>query len=241
MSKINQKNIPEHVVVIPDGNRRWARQRGLMPWLGHRAGAKTSEKVAQAALDLGIPCFSLWVGSWENLTKRPKIEVNFLFELYEQYFKKLAKNKEVHKNQVKINLFGRWKEILPKNARRAAEEVIRVTKNYRQRYFNLFVAYNGTDEIMAMVESILKKARDKKIKVTPELIRENLWTSQLPPVDFLIRTGSRGDPHNSTGFMMWHCANSQLYFTKEFYPDFGYQEFVQAIKEYQKRERRMGK
>lgn len=241
MTKINQKNIPEHVVVIPDGNRRWAQQRGLMPWLGHRAGAKTSDKVAQAALDLGIPCLSFWLGSWQNLTKRPKIEVNFLFKLYEQYFKKLAKDKKIHQNQVKINVFGRWQEILPKGGLQAVKEAIRVTKNYRQRYFNFFIAYNGTDEILAMVESILDKAGGKKIKVTPELIKKNLWTGQLPPVDFLIRTGSQSDPHNSTGFMMWHCANSQLYFTKEFYPDFGAEEFVKAIKEYQKRERRMGK
>lgn len=241
MTKINQKNIPEHVVVIPDGNRRWAKQRGLMPWLGHRAGAKSSEKIAQAALDLGIPCFSLWIGSWQNLTKRPKIEVSFLFKLYEQYFKKLAKDKKIHQNQVKINVFGRWKEVLPKNALKVIEEAIRATENYHKYNFNFFIAYNGTDEIMAMVQSILNKALGKKIKVTPELIKKNLWTSQLPPIDFLIRTGSQNDPHNSTGFMMWHCANSQLYFTKEFYPDFGAEEFVKAIKEYQKRERRMGK
>jgi tritrans,polycis-undecaprenyl-diphosphate synthase [geranylgeranyl-diphosphate specific] len=242
MNKINKENLPQHVAIVPDGNRRWAKQRGLASWRGHLAGAEKTQEVLQTALDLGIDCLSLWGGSWENLTKRPKVEVNALFRIYERYFRKLAKSKEVHQHQVKVNVFGRWPEILPKKGIEAVKELIKVTKNYNQRLLNFFIAYNGTDEMLEAIKSILKEGRkNKNLKVTPELLKRHLWSGDLPSVDFLIRTGSRNDPHNSVGFMMWHCANSQLYFAREFYPDFGKKEFIKAIKDYQKRERRLGK
>jgi len=240
--KIDPSKLPRHVVVIPDGNRRWARKRGLLPWFGHKEGAKKLQEICQAALELNIYCLTFWVGSWENLTKRSKPEVDFLFRLYHQYFEKLIKRKEIHQHQVRINVLGRWREILPKKTIKVIEEAIKLTKKYQKHFLNVMVAYNGTDEILAMVKSIVKEARkNPRLRITPELIKSHLWTKDSPPVDFLIRTGSRNDPHNSTGFMMWDCANSQLYFTREFFPDFGYNEFIKAIKEYQRRERRLGK
>lgn len=236
-----KKNLPEHIAIIPDGNRRWAKQRGLAPWRGHLSGAKTTEKIVRAAFDLGIPCLSFWVGSWENLTKRPQVEINVLFRIYQQYFHKLAKDKGVHQNQVKINIFGRWPEILPAKAIQSVKEVIKATQNYNQYLLNFFIAYNGTDEMLEAIKSIVRESKkNKNLKVTPELLKSHLWTYDLPAVDFLIRMGSRYDPHNSAGFMMWHCANSQLYFSKELYPDFGKKEFIKAIKDFQKRERRLG-
>jgi undecaprenyl diphosphate synthase len=237
----NKKNLPQHVIVVPDGNRRWAKQRGLISWQGHLAGAKKSKELLETALDLGIYCFSLWGGSYENLTKRSKVEINILFRIYERYFRRLAKRKEIHQNQVKVNVFGRWPEILPTKAIQAAKELIKVTQNYNQHLLNFFIAYNGTDEMLYAVKGILKEGRkNKKLRITPELLKSHLWTGHLPSVDFLIRTGSQGDPHNSTGFMMWHTANSQYYFTNTMYPDFGREELIKAIKDYQKRERRLG-
>ena len=241
MSKSNQKNLPQHVVVVPDGNRRWAKKRGLASWQGHLAGAKTTEKIVKAAFDLGIPCLSFWVGSWDNLTKRPQVEVNSLFRIYERYFHKLAKSKEIHENQAKVNIFGQWSKVLPAKAIESIKEATRVTKNYNQYLLNFFIAYSGTDEMLQAIKGILKEGqKNKNLKVTSELLKSYLWTYHLPPVDFLIRTGSHNDPHNSAGFMMWHCADSQLYFAKEFYPDFNKEKFIKAIKEFQRRERRMG-
>jgi undecaprenyl diphosphate synthase len=242
MIKIDKENLPNHVVIIPDGNRRWAKERGLAPWRGHLAGAKKAEEQAKVALDLGIKCFSWWGGSFDNLTKRPKTEVNVLFKIYERYFRQLINNKEIHQNQVKVSIIGRWAEILPKKGVEAAKELIKVTKNYNQYLLNFFIAYDGTHEMLEAIKGILKEGRqNKNLKVTPELLRKHLWSGHLPPVDFLIRTGSRYDPHNSAGFMMWHCAYSQLYFTKEYYPDFGREEFIKAIEDFQKRERRLGR
>ncbi len=238
----DKKNIPQHIAIIPDGNRRWAKKRGLPVWRGHLAGAKMSKEWLKSALDLDIKYVSLWGGSFENLTKRPKIEVNVLVRIYEQYCRKMIKAKEIHKNQVRVNVFGRWQEVLPKKTSQTFRHLIGATKKYNQRFLNFYIAYNGTDEMIEGVKSIVQKARRKtNLKITGETIKESLWTKDLPPIDFIIRTGSNNDPHNSVGFMMWHTANSQLYFCKEFYPDFGKKAFSSAIKDYQKRERRLGK
>ena len=242
MNKIDKEKLPNHVAIVPDGNRRWARKKGLAPWRGHLAGAKKTEEQVQVAFDLGLKCLSWWGGSYNNLTKRAKIEINNLFRIYERYFKKLIKKKEIYQNEVKVSVIGRWREILPKSGIKAAEELIKATENHNKRKLNFFIAYDGTHEMIFAIKSIVKETRkNKSIKVTPDLLKEHLWTKDLPPVDLLIRTGSNDDPHNSSGFMMWLTANSQLYFPKGFYPDFGKNEFIKAIEEFQRRERRLGK
>lgn len=114
MNKIDKEKLPNHVAIVPDGNRRWAKNKGLAPWRGHLAGAKKTEEQVQTAFDLGLKCLSWWGGSYNNLTKRAKIEINNLFRIYERYFKKLIKDKEIYKNEVKVSVIGRWQEILPK-------------------------------------------------------------------------------------------------------------------------------
>mgnify|MGYP006281434431 CR=1 FL=1 len=242
MSIIEEK-IPAHIAVIPDGNRRWAKIKNKRPWSGHLEGAKRSEELAEVVLERGIKCFSLWGGSQSNLAKRPKREVDFLCKIYEQYFKKIAKNKKVHDREVKVNVIGKWREVLPKKTIKEAEKLIDMTKNYSSgKFLNIFVAYNGTEEMMEAIKSIVnEKVKNKSIEINEDVLNDHLWTGDLPPVDLLIRTGSFEDPHNSAGFMMWKCANSQLYFPKKFYPEFGKVEFEEAIEEYQRRERRLGK
>jgi len=238
----DKKNLPQHVVIVPDGNRRWAKQRGLISWQGHIKGAERTKELLQTALDLGIYCLSLWGGSYKNLTKRSKVEIKVLFKIYERYFRELAKRKEIHQNQVKVNVFGRWPEVLPKKGVQAIKELMKVTQNYNKHLLNFFIAYNGTDEMLYAIKGILKEGqKNKNLKVTPELLDKHLWSGQLPPVDFLIRTGSQDDPHNSVGFMMWQTANSQYYFTNTKYPGFTKNEFIKTIKDFQRRERRLGK
>lgn len=113
MSIIEEK-IPAHIAVIPDGNRRWAKIKNKRPWSGHLEGAKRSEELAEVVLERGIKCFSLWGGSQSNLAKRPKREVDFLCKIYEQYFKKIAKNKKVHDREVKVMLLVSGGKCCPK-------------------------------------------------------------------------------------------------------------------------------
>ena len=239
---MDKEKLPQHVAIVPDGNRRWARKKGLSSWQGHLAGAKITEAIIEQALDLGINNLSLWGGSWDNLTARSQKEINGLFRIYERYFRKLIKSKEIYQNQVKVNVIGRWKEILSKRTIKVIEELIDKTKIHNQRQLNFLIAYNGTDEMIAAIRRIAQEARkDKDLKITHRLLESHLWSRDLPPIDLVIRTGSKGDPHNSVGFMMWHTANSQLYFTKTMYPDFKQKEFIKAIKDFIKRQRRFGK
>jgi len=234
------KNIPKHIALIPDGNRRWARKKGFLPWLGHQAGTKALEKILDKALQLKIPYFTFWGGSYDNLTKRSKTEVNFLFKVYTDRFRKVLKDERTHRNKVKINVLGRWREILPKKSQEAIEKAIEATKNYN-RYFSTFlIAYDGTDEMLDCIQKIAKKTGGNPVKITKNLIKENLWTKDLPPVDLVIRTGCESDPHLSAGFMMWDTTYSQLYFTQTLFPDFGQKEFEKIIEDYSKRERRLG-
>jgi undecaprenyl diphosphate synthase len=235
------ENIPKHVVVIPDGNRRWARKRGFQPWIGHQAGTKSLEKVLEKALELKIPYFTFWGGSFDNLTERPKIEIEFLFKVYTEQFKRIAKDKRIHQNKVKVRALSRWREVLPQETQKAIEKAVEVTKEYNNYFLTFLLAYNGTDEMRAAIQKIADEARNKIVKVTDKLIKNSLWTKDLPAVDLVIRTGCEKDPHMSAGFMMWDTAYSQYYFTETLFPDFGPKEFEEIIKDYSARERRMGK
>ncbi|MFA4817230.1 MAG: polyprenyl diphosphate synthase [Parcubacteria group bacterium] len=233
-----EKNLPKHIAIIPDGNRRWARARGLKPWAGHEAGVKNIEKIVEQAFKIGIKAISFWGSSLENLEKRPMAEKKELLRIYEKYFKKIIESDEIHQNQARINIIGRWREQLPKNLVKILEDGIKRTQHYQKYDLNFFLAYSGDDEMIEAVKNIAKKYQPGQ-KITGATIKENLMTKDLPPVDLLIRTG--GDPHLSVGFMMWDIANAQLYFSEKLFPDFGAKEFSEAVKEYQRRERRHGK
>jgi len=230
--------IPNHVAVIPDGNRRWAKAKGMKPWEGHEFGAKNTEKLIRRAFKIGIKCLSFWGSSLENLKKRPFQERRALLGIYERYFKQLLDSKEIHENEVKMNFIGKWEEQFPERLKKVIQECLQKTKNYKKCFLNFFLSYNGDDEMLEAVKSIAKKYK-LGAKITGDTIKENLMTKNLPPVDFLVRTG--GEPHLSAGFMMWDIANSQMCFSQELYPDFNEEKFEKAIGEYDKRERRMGK
>ncbi|MDD5551882.1 MAG: polyprenyl diphosphate synthase [Candidatus Pacebacteria bacterium] len=232
------KGAPIHVAVIPDGNRRWARKRGFSPWIGHQSGMNNLEKLLEKAMDLGVKCFTFWGASQDNLTKRPKREVNFLYKVFDRQIRKALNDKRIEKNKVKVNFFGRWKDFFPKNTQVAIHQLTKKTRTFNKHVLTFLLAYNGTDEMINCVEEISKKGIKK---VSKDTIKNHLWTKDLPPVDLVIRTGCEEDPHMSAGFMMWDTAYSQLYFTKTLFPAFTPKEFEKIIKNFSKRERRMGK
>jgi undecaprenyl diphosphate synthase len=233
-----EDGIPTHVALIPDGNRRWARKKGFLPWIGHESGTKTLDKILEKALDLQIQYFTFWAASFDNLTKRSKTEVKFLLKVFHNQFKRALKDERVVKNKVNVNFLGRWPELIPQKTQKVMKELMKKTKNYNRYFLTFLLAYNGTDEMI----DCIKKVSQKGIKhITEKTIKQNLWTKDLPPVDLIIRTGCEGDPHMSAGFMMWDTAYSQLYFTKTLFPAFSTKEFEEIIKDYQKRERRMGR
>lgn len=235
---MDNKNLPKHVVIIPDGNRRWAKEKNLKPWEGHEEGAKIMERLVKKALAMGIKSISFWGSSVDNLTKRPFEETRALLGIYEKYFLKLLKSEDIHQNEAKINIIGRWREQFPGKLRKILEDGIKETAHYKKCLLNFFLAYNGDDEMLEAIKKIAAKYGTMK-KITAEVIKENLMTKDLPAVDLMIRTG--GEPHLSAGFMMWDVANSQLYFTEKNFPDFSEADLEKAVGEFQQRERRMGK
>lgn len=237
MSKKLQ-NIPKHVAIIPDGNRRWARERGLKPWEGHDAGAKNLEKVLRENLDLGVEHVTFWGSSLDNMRKRPLREKKALLDVYRKYFLKLIDSDDIHKNQVRINVIGKWEEQFPEALKRIIHKCIDRTKRYRKYFLNFLLAYSGDDEILDAMKKIAGRCKGKA-KITAQLVKSHLMTKDLPPVDLLVRTG--GEPHISAGFMMWDLRDAQLYFSETLWPDFDEKKMREAVTDYSRRARRFGK
>lgn len=235
-----EQNLPKHVAIIPDGNRRWARIHKIDAWLGHKTGAENFKKILEIAIKLKISHLSFWGSSQDNLTKRPEEEVKFLLNLFKEKFLKLSADENIHKNDVKINIFGKWREQFPEDVKASMEKAILETENYKSYYLNFFIAYSGTGEILDAIKSALKKADSgESTEISRKFLKSMLYTRDLPPVDLMIRTG--GEPHLSDGFMMWETANAQLYFSEKLWPNFTKEDFQDAIKDYLARERRFGK
>ena len=229
-------NIPNHVAVIPDGNRRWAKKKALASFVGHEKGGDASEEIIKKSLEMHIPYLTIWGSSLDNVLKRSKNEVNYLFKIFQTEFEKIAEDENIHKKKVRIEVIGEWKKYFPDSLKKAIENAIEKTKKYDKYFLTFLMAYNGTDEML----DCIKKLKEKREAVTKKTIKENLWTKDLPPVDLIIRTGTEDDPHNSAGFMMWDTAYSQYYFTKKYFPEFRGKQFEEAIQDYSKRKRRKG-
>ena len=235
MSNINE--MPVHVAIIPDGNRRWAMQNGVEPWIGHDAGAQIIEELANKSREIGITHLSIWGSSVENMHKRPIKERRALVKIYEKYFTKLISGDDIFTQEVCINVFGQWRDQLPKSLVDIIEEGIEKTKHHQKYFLNFFLSYSGDEEMLDVVRSIIQDEVPRS-DITKETIKSYLLTKDLPEVDYLIRTG--GEPHLSAGFMMWDTANAQLFFSDKYFPDFNGVEFVKSIDEYAKRVRRLG-
>jgi undecaprenyl diphosphate synthase len=238
MASIELERLPNHVVIIPDGNRRWAAEHHLKPWEGHEFGAKNTEQLVREALRMGIRELSFWGSSIENLKKRPVAESRELLRIYQQHFEDLIKSDDIHRHRVHIRFIGRWEEQFPNELKDVMYRCLQATSDYDGNFLNFFLAYSGDDEMKLAIRKIADNLHAGE-EVTDSMIKRHLMTNDMPPVDFLIRTG--GEPHLSAGFMMWDIANSQLFFSESFYPDFGPKAFEEAITDYAMRGRRFGK
>jgi undecaprenyl diphosphate synthase len=166
------------------------------------------------------------------------MESKALLDIYGRYIERLIGSEDIHKNRVRVRFIGRWEEQFPESLKQSIHRCIEVTKEYESYFLNFFLAYSGDDEMRQAIKEIVMELNPGEA-VTDKMIKEHLMTRELPPVDLLIRTG--GEPHLSAGFMMWDIADSQLYFSEAYYPDFGEEAFREALREYIARSRRFGK
>lgn len=229
-----------HIAIIPDGNRRWARERNLPGFMGHKTGADTMEKIIDAAFKEGVEHLTIWGASVLNITERTKEETGFLFSVFESSFNRLAGSERLKDARARVEIIGEWRNYFPESLIDACDNLIGATKNGDGPTLTFALAYSGTGEMIGAVKKIAdKKSEDPGFEITKQSLKENLMTAKLPAVDLVIRTG--GEPHWSDGFMMWDTANSQLYFTETLWPAFSEEEFRRAIGNFSATERRMGK
>lgn len=229
------ENIPTHIAIIPDGNRRWAAERNASPLDGHKKGSEVMRVIMPHAADAGVRYISVWGMSLDNFTKRSLSEVGGLLALFRSEFLDLAVSNNIHSRKVKINVIGRWKEKFPLPVKNAVQKAIDATSHYTEHYMNFFLAYDGVDEMMQAIEGLVQEGTKK---ITREIVKQHLFTKDLPSVDLIIRTG--GEPHLSAGFMMWDVTDSQLWFTEKLWPAFSTKDFDEAIEQYKARQRRKG-
>jgi len=223
------EKIPVHVGIIMDGNGRWAKKRGLPRIEGHKKGAEVAEKIISFAKELGIKYITLYAFSTENW-KRPKEEVNFLFTLMYQYI--LTKLPKFIENDTRFKVIGRIDE-LPDFLKEGFRDIERKTAHCSSMTAVFAVNYGGRQEIVDAVKKIVEKGEP----VTEEAIAKNLYFPELPDVDLIIRTSGEMRISN---FLLWRASYAELWFTKTLWPDFTEEEFLEAIKDYSKRERRFG-
>ena len=221
MNKLN------HVAFIMDGNGRWGKKKNNNRNSGHYAGVKTVKKIVEASIKLKIPAVTFYVFSTENW-KRPKTEINFLFNLVNSYFKSELKN--VIKNEIKINIIGELNK-LPNKLKFVLRETVKKTKKNKKILVNLALNYGSKKELI----NTFKKIKNKKI--TENKVKKNLYTKNIPDPDILIRTGGKKRLSN---FMLWQLAYSELYFLDKLWPDFKPQDLNKILKHFYKTKRNFG-
>ena len=224
--------VPQHIALICDGNRRWAKQRGLPTMEGHRTGFDKVVKVAQASRDLGVSCLTLWMFSTENWN-RDETEVKYLMNLFRRSFNRFGKT--FHKDKVRFTHLGR-KDRLPADILEMLERMEEETKHYDKYYLNLALDYGGQDEILRAIKKGAQSGVDMT-KLSIKQFEELLDTSDVPAPDLIIRTSGE---QRLSGLMSWQSAYAEYYFTSVNLPDFDAQELKAAILEYSYRNRRFG-
>jgi len=222
MNKLN------HVAFIMDGNGRWGKKRGKGRNFGHLNGVKTVKKIVETSLRLKISIVTFYVFSTENW-KRPKSEINFLFRLIVNYFKKELNN--VISNGIKINIIGKING-LPLNIKTVLKNIINLTSKNKKIIVNLAINYGSKHEIT----DAFKKINNKK-KITIKNVEKNLYTKNLPDPDILIRTGGHKRLSN---FMLWQLAYSEIFFLDKLWPDFNQNDLKKIVRSFKKVKRNFG-
>ena len=231
LKNIDHSKLPEHVAIIMDGNRRWAKKKGLPSIMGHRKGVQSVKNIVSVANKMGIKALTIYAFSTENWN-RSKLEVNALMFLLKKVLKKYAT--ELKENGIRLMVSGRIED-MPDGIAKEISASVEKLKDGKNLILNIALNYGGRQEIVDAVNKIIK-SKTKKVNLAS--FNKFLYTFPLPDPDLLIRTSGELRISN---FLLWQTAYSEFYVTDVLWPDFGENEFFTAIAEYQKRERRFGK
>ena len=229
-------NILRHVAIIMDGNGRWAREKGLSRLKGHQAGAESVRAVIRACRKAGIKYLTLYAFSIENWI-RPKQEIHGLMNLLNRFLKDYEY--ELHDNGIRLRVIGRIQD-LPKGVQEKLARVMKATEDYKDGQLLLALSYGGRTEIVNAVRQIAKRVKAGELDpdaINESVISQHLYAPDVPDPDLLIRTSGEMRISN---FLLWQISYTEIFVTKVLWPDFREKEFMKAIGEYKRRQRRFG-
>ena len=230
--------LPNHVGLIIDGNRRWAKNRNLDINFGHLIGYENLKKRLFDFFDAGIQYMSLYILSLENVRKRNIKELEHIYGIMVKAVDTVINESIVKEEKVRFNVIGRI-SMLPDKTRKKIEELIEFTKDHTQNFINLCIMYDGHEEIVDAVKEIIKNGINPE-EVNAELIKTYLYTKNFPPLDYIIRTGM-DDGARISGFLLWDSSYAEFKFRKDLWPDYNKEMVIEDLEDYIKRNRRMGR
>jgi len=231
---------PDHIAIVLDGNRRWASEKNLDPWLGHEKGAEKVEQLLDWCLKLNVKSVTFYAFSTENF-QRPKNEIEEIMRIAEEKLQKILTDERIRKNKIRVKVIGRV-NLLPKDLQKLIKNVEKETQNYDEHFLNIAFAYGGRAEIVDAARKIADKV--KRGEISPQAVDEQtfeqfLYTSHMPKQDpdLIIRTSGE---ERLSGFLLWQSAYSELCFLDVYWPDFRVIDLLRAVRTFQKRKRRFG-
>jgi len=230
----------EHIAIILDGNRRWASENEINPWLGHKRGAETVEQLLDWCEKLGVKFVTLYTFSTENFRRSPG-EIEEIMRIAGEEFRKLLTDERIHRNKVHVKVIGRV-NLLPESLQELILNVEKATANYDKQFLNFALAYGGRAEIVDATKTIAEKVKNGELnldEVDENTFEKYLYTSHMPKQDpdLIVRTSGE---ERLSGFLLWQSAYSELCFLDVYWPDFRLIDLLRAIRTFQKRKRRYG-
>ena len=240
-----EKNIPEfsvlprHIGIIMDGNGRWAKQRNLPRYKGHIEGAKTFRRIGEFAAEVGVKCLTFYAFSTENW-KRPQEEVDAIMQLFREYLNEAEERKEKkQKKGISLRFIGDRRGI-PEDIQALMEHIENESQYETKVVLNLAVNYGGRHEITEGVKALAEKVKNGEISpedITEDMISGSLYTKNLPEPDLIIRPSGE---YRLSNFLTWQSAYSEFWFSNVLWPDFTEEDLCEALREFEKRNRRFG-
>ena len=236
MTNLDPEKLPKHVAVIMDGNGRWAKKRMMNRVKGHEEGTESVRVIVRTSRDIGIKYLTLYAFSEENW-KRPKHEIMALMGILKRFLK--SELSEMLNNGIRLRAIGSI-DRLPDDAKKVLLETIEKTSSNNDMVLSLALSYGGRQEITRAVKEIAMKVQSQELGVediNDDIVSDNLYTSDIPDPDLLIRTSGE---YRISNFLLWQIAYTEIYITPALWPDFREEEYLAALEDFQKRERRFG-
>jgi undecaprenyl diphosphate synthase len=236
MTSIDLEKLPKHVAVIMDGNGRWAKKRGITRLRGHEKGADAVRKIVRTSREIGIPWLTLYAFSEENW-KRPKKEIQALMKLLNRFLK--MELEKMQENGIRLQTIGRTQK-LPDGTKKVLLDIMEKTASNTEMVLTLALSYGGRQEILDAIRNIAERVEEGRISagdISEQMVSNYLYTTGMPEPDLLIRTSGE---YRVSNFLLWQIAYTEIYITPTLWPDMGRDEFLAAILDFQKRERRFG-